>query len=104
MKKLNNDQIVGIFYDVGSLTYFKNTYDVDIRTVKNIKAQRSHKHITLKLKDPGQIIKYGLSPDDVEYIYISNLPYTELATKFKVHVETIRNIKKGRTRAYEEWF
>ena len=66
--------------------------------------QFTYQDITLNLKDPGQIIKYGLSPVEVDDIFDSDRPYAELSEKYNIHLETVRNIKKSITRAYEEWF
>ena len=104
MKKLSNKQVKNIFYEEGDSDYFKEKYDIDIRAVKNIKMQLTYQNITLKLENPGQIVKYGLSPLDVDYIYDSEESYVNLSEKYGIHLETVRNIKKGITRSYEEWF
>ena len=104
MKKLTDDVVQQVFFDSGDTKYFNKKYNVDIRTVKAIKAQESYKHITERLENPGQIAKYGLTPEQVDAIFYSEEPYVKLAKTYKIHEETVRNIKNSKTRAFEEWF
>jgi hypothetical protein len=104
MRKLTDSQVIEIFFDVGDAAYFREKYNVDIRTVKAIKLQESHKHITQNMENPGQIVKWGLSPDQVNEIYYSDESFATIAQKYNIHVETVRNIKRGNTRTFEEWF
>jgi hypothetical protein len=104
MRKLTDEQVKQIFHDSGDTMYFKKKYKVDIRTVKSIKTKEAHKHITKHLENPGQIAKYGLTPEQVDAIFYSEEPYAKLAKTYKIHEETVRNIKNSKTRAFEEWF
>jgi predicted DNA-binding protein YlxM (UPF0122 family) len=56
------------------------------------------------MENPGQIVKWGLSPDQVNEIYYSDESFATIAQKYNIHVETVRNIKRGNTRTFEEWF
>lgn len=104
MKKISNEQVIEIFHASGDTKFFKEKYNIGIRAVKNIKMQVTYKDVTENLENPGQIVKYGLSPNDVEYIYDSDKSYKDLSVQFGINLETVRNIKKSITRAYEEWF
>ena len=102
--KMDKEVIKRIFYDTGDAAYFRETFNVSMRTVKNIKEASTYKTITSKLEKAGQIIKYKLSPVDVEIIYSSDKTLDELAHIYNIHKETVRNIKTGRTRKFDAWY
>jgi hypothetical protein len=93
------DLIPAIFYDSGTYAYFWEKYKASQIVVNSIKNKKSFKRITSKLNEPGQIKRYNLSNNDIEDIILSNNTCKNLATMYGVHTETIRNIKKGATRA-----
>lgn len=97
---LTIDAVKSIYIEENTYQYFKDKYGASSQVVKNIKSRKTYKHITENLGPFGHIIKYKLSNDDVIYIRNSDESNTFLAKKFKVHPETIYNIKSGRTRKF----
>jgi len=92
------DYIEKIFYDTGDYKYFWEKYRATYNVVQSIKKKKTWKKITSSLGTPGQIKRYKLTNDEIEHIIDSKMPLDELADFYGVHKETIRNIKKGKTR------
>jgi hypothetical protein len=97
---LNDQQICEIYLEENSYDYFKEKYGVTWRAVKGIKTKKSYKKVTENLGAAGHVKKYKLSNQDANDIFESPLSLPELAKKYQVHLETIRNIKKGITRKF----
>ena len=96
------DLIESVFYDTGDYEYFWNRYRLTAVAIRSIKKKKSWKKITSGLGTPGQVKRYNLTNDDVENIIASADTLIQLSEKYGVHLETIRNIKKGITR-HEIW-
>lgn len=97
------DLIEKIFYDTGDYNHFWNTYRATRNVVLSIKRKKSFKKITSKLGQPGQIKRYGMTQELVEEVYNSKGTYKELAEKYNIHYNTIRNIKSKSSRAFNMW-
>lgn len=94
------DIIKKIYLEQGTYDYFMETYRATYNVVRNIKSKKSYKKITSNLGDPGQVKRYKLSNQDTVDIFHSNSSLKDLALKYNVNIETIRNIKNGTTRKY----
>lgn len=97
------DLVKDIFYDTGNYAYFWEKYKVSAREVRSIKSKRTYKKITSTLGIPGQIKRYGLTQDMVDEIYESTGTNKEIAEKFNIHYNTVRNIKSAQSRAFNIW-
>jgi len=92
-----------IFYDSGDYNYFWEKYKATERVVQGIKNKKSFKKITSKLGIPGQVKRYGMTRDEVEAVYNSTGTNREVAAKFGIHYNTVRNIKGKNSRAFNMW-
>jgi hypothetical protein len=97
------DLIPKIFYDTGNYEHFWNTYGATERVVQSIKNKKSFKKITSKLGTPGQVKRYGLTRDMVEEVYNAKGTSSEIAAKYGIHYNTVRNIKGKNSRAFNIW-
>ena len=97
------DFIEKIFYDTGDYTYFWDTYKATERVVKGIKDKKSFKKITSKLGIPGQVKRYGMDRNIIEQVFNATGTNKEIAEKFGVHYNTVRNIKGKNSRAWHMW-
>lgn len=97
------DLIEDVFYDTGDYNYFWEKYRLTSTAVKGIKSKKTFKKITSKLGTPGQIKRYGLTRDMIELIFNSEGTNCEIAEKFGIHYNTVRNIKGKHSRAYNMW-
>lgn len=102
-KPLPIDLIEQIFYDSGSYDYFWEKYKATDGVVRSIKNKKSFKKITSKLGKPGQVRRYGMTRDDVEEIFNAIGTNSEIAERFGIHYNTVRNIKGKNSRAYDMW-
>jgi len=98
---LSYDTIQCIYLEEGSPTYFKETYNLGMGAIYNIKERRTYVKITEGLGTPGDVKKYNLTPTDVDKIFMSKESLDKLAKQYNVHKETIRNIKKSKTRVFD---
>lgn len=97
------DLIKDVFYDTGSYDYFWEKYRLRPKSVKSIKSKKSFKKITLLLGIPGQVKRYKLTRNEIESIFNSIGTNAEIAEQFGIHCNTVRNIKKNFSRAYDVW-
>ena len=97
------DFIEKIFYDTGDYSYFWEKYRATCGVVKGIKSKRSFKSITSKLGTPGQVKRYGLTQDMVEEVFNAIGTNSEIAKKYNIHYNTVRNIKSKYSRAFNLW-
>lgn len=97
------DLIESVFYDSGSYEYFWERYKLTPVAVKSIKSKKSFKRITSKLNDPGRIKRYNLNRNQIEEIFLARGTNSEIAERFGVHYNTVRNIKGKYSRAYDMW-
>ena len=97
---LSTETIQDIYLDEGDTAYFKEVYNVGIGVVRNIKFRNTYKKETEGLGVPGEISLWGLTETDIDDIYESKEPRKELAKKYGVDPETIRNIQLSKTRAF----
>jgi hypothetical protein len=102
-KPIPIDFIEKIFYDSGSYEYFWENYKATEGVVKSIKNKKSFKKITSKLGTPGKVKRYGMTRDEVELIFNARGTNKEIAAKFGIHYNTVRNIKGKYSRAYDMW-
>lgn len=97
------DFIEKIFYDSGDYPYFFQKYMATERVVQGIKNKKSFKKITSKLGVPGQVKRYGMTRDTVEAVYNASGTNKDIAEKFGIHYNTVRNIKGKNSRAFNIW-
>jgi hypothetical protein len=97
------DFIEKIFYDTGDYDYFWEKYKATERVVQGIKNKKSFKKITSKLGIPGQVKRYGMTRDMVESVYSAVGTNREIAARFGIHYNTVRNIKGKNSRAFNMW-
>lgn len=97
------DLIPEIFYDTGSYDYFWEKYRASERVVQGIKNKKYLKSITSKLGTPGQVKRYGLTRDMVEEVFSAKGTNAEIAARFGIHYNTVRNIKGKNSRAFNMW-
>jgi hypothetical protein len=97
------DLIEDIFYDTGDYEYFYEKYRATKVVVRNIKKKISFKKITSKLGIPGQVKRYGLTQDMVSEIFRATGTNKEIAEKYGIHYNTVRNIKGKYSRAFNMW-
>lgn len=97
------DFIEKIFYDTGDYKYFWEKYRATERVVRGIKNKTSHKHITSKLGKPGQVKRYGMTRDMVMEVYNAIGTNRDIAQKYGIHYNTVRNIKGKNSRALNMW-
>ena len=102
-KPIPIDFIENIFYDTGDYDYFWKKYKATEKVVRGIKGKKSFKKITSKLGTPGQVRRYGLTRDMVESIYNAEGSNSEIAERFGIHYNTVRNIKGKNSRAFDMW-
>ena len=102
-KPIPIDLIEKIFYDSGSYKYFWEKYGASEGVVKGIKNKKSFKKITGKLGVPGKVKRYGMTRDEVELIFNAKGTNKEIADRFGIHYNTVRNIKGKYSRAYDIW-
>ena len=77
----------------GCLKDFYTKYRIGSSVIKNIKNKKTYKNITSTLVNPGEVRRYKLYNDDIEYIKTSNESNIFLSKKFRVSDDTIRKIK-----------
>jgi hypothetical protein len=97
------DLIPDIFYDTGDYDYFWEKYRASYRVVKGIKNKTSFRKITSNLGTPGQVKRFGMSRSTVEEVFNAKGTNAEIAEKFSIHYNTVRNIKGKYSRAYDIW-
>lgn len=97
------DFIEKIFYDTGDYNYFWKEYKATERVVQGIKNKKSFRKITTNLGTPGQVKRYGMTRDEVEEIYNAVGSNRDLAGRFGIHYNTVRNIKGKNSRAFNMW-
>lgn len=97
------DFIEKIFYDTGDYDYFWEKYRATAGVVKGIKSKRSFKKVTSKFDIPGQVKRYGLSQTMVDEVYNAKGTSVEIAERFGIHYNTVRNIKSKYSRAFNMW-
>ena len=97
------DLIPDIFYDTGGYDYFWEKYKASERVVRSIKGKTSFKKITLHLEKPGQVRRYGLTRSEVDDVYNATGTNAEVAKRFNIHYNTVRNIKGKESRAFDMW-
>jgi len=97
------DFIEKIFYDTGDYTYFWDKYSATERVVKSIKDKKCFKKITSKLGTPGQVKRYGMTRTMIENIFNAKGTNKEIAERFNIHYNTVRNIKGKNSRAWHMW-
>ena len=97
------DLIPVLFYDTGDYEYFFKTYRVNPATVRGIKSKKSFRKITSKLGKPGEVKRYGMTQSLVEEVYNAKGTNKEIAEKYKIHYNTVRNIKSKHSRAFNMW-
>jgi hypothetical protein len=97
------DCIEKIFYDTGGYQYFWEKYRATEAVVKSIKNKKSFKKITSKLGIPGQVKRYGMTRDMVEGVYNAKGTNTQIAERYGIHYNTVRNIKGKGSRAFNIW-
>ena len=95
--------IEDVFYDSGDYNYFWEKYKITPVMIKSIKNKKSFKKITSKLGIPGQVKRYGMDRDIIEQVFNATGTNKEIAEKFGVHYNTVRNIKGKYSRAYDIW-
>lgn len=102
---LSDETVIRIFRDSGPPIHFKERYGVSVSVVRRIKNRITYDRVTKNLKNPGQLVLHKLSPEDVFEIRNSKKSQDkELLEKFKIHPETLRNIRTARTRKFVEIF
>lgn len=104
MKKFKDNDVIRIYRMRGTILAFIERYNIDIRTVKNIKSRYTYQRVTEGLGGPGEIVTYKLSPSDVFDIRDSDKSNISLAEHYGVHKETIYNVRYGNTRKYSPEF
>jgi hypothetical protein len=97
------DLIEQIFYDSGDYEYFLTKYRASYIVVKGIKEKKSFKKITTKLGIPGQVKRYGMTRETIEEIFNAVGTNKEIAERYKIHRNTVRNIKSKHSRAWHMW-
>ena len=97
------DLIEAVFYDSGDYDYFWKKYKITPLVIKSIKNKKSFKKITSKLGTAGQVKRYGMDRDTIEKVFNATGSNKEIAEKFDIHYNTVRNIKGKYSRAYEMW-
>ena len=83
-----------IFYESLTPKQYKEKYNVGLARVRRIKERKTYKKYTEKFGVPGEIILFGLTETNRNQIINSIENPDSLAKKFKVHPETVRNIRK----------
>lgn len=97
------DLIPEIFYDTGGYDYFWEKYRATNNVVRGIKSKKAFKSITRKLGIPGQVKRYGLTQQMVDDVYNAKGTNKEIAERFNIHYNTVRNIKSKYSRAFNMW-
>lgn len=97
------DLIPDIFYDTGDYAYFFKKYRASPAVVKSIKSKKSFKRITEKLDVPGQVKRYGMTQQMVDDVYNATGANRDIAARFGIHYNTVRNIKSKYSRAFNMW-
>lgn len=94
------DIVKKIYLEEGTYRYFKERYNVNYAVVRRIKEGKSNKTITKELGPAGHVKKHNLTNTDISEIRQSKLSLNDLAEKFGVHRETIRNIISGKSHRF----
>ena len=94
------DAVVDIFLKEETYDYFKKKYNASRQVVKNIKLRKVYKTETEGLVAAGSVKKYKLTNQDTVDIFRSCESNKNLASRYGVSVETIRNIKNGDSRKF----
>ncbi len=94
------DIVKEIYLKEESYAYFKEKYNISYQVVRRIKQGKSNKTATKNLGPAGHVKKHRLTNSDIAEIRQSNLTSKQVAGKFGVHQETIRNIETGRTHRF----
>lgn len=97
------DRIEDVFYDTGDFEYFREKYRITPVVVKSIKSKKSFKKITSKLGIPGAVKRYGMTQQTVDDVYNAEGTNKEIAERFNIHYNTVRNIKSKYSRAFNMW-
>lgn len=97
------DSIEKIFYDTGDYAYFWEKYRATERVVKSIKDKKSFKSITSTLGVPGQVKRYGMTRTMIEEVFNAAGTNKEIAERYNIHYNTVRNIKGKNSRAWHMW-
>jgi len=92
-----------IFYDSGDYAYFWEKYKATERVVQSIKNKKSFRKITSGFGTPGQVRRYGMTRDEVEAVYNATGTNRDVALRFGIHYNTVRNIKGKNSRAFDIW-
>jgi hypothetical protein len=94
------DIVKKIYLEEGSYQYFKEQYNVNYAVVRRIKEGRSNRAVTKDLGPAGHVRKHRLTNTDIAEIRQGKLSLDELAGKFGVLRETIRNIISGKSHRF----
>jgi hypothetical protein len=97
------DLIPTLFYDTGGYDYFLKTYRTTPATVRGIKSKKSFRKITSKLGTPGEVKRYGMTQTLVDEVYNAKGTNKEVAERYGIHYNTVRNIKSKYSRAFNMW-
>ena len=97
---LPTNAIIDIFLTEETYSYFKSKYGASRQVVTSIKSRKTYKYVTKDLIKAGSVKKYNLTNQDTVDIFNSVLSLDELSAIYGVHKETIRNIKKGKSRKF----
>jgi hypothetical protein len=97
---LTDQDIRQIFLEENTYEYFHNKYKISRQTLRSIKTRKVFAKVTADLGAAGHVKKYKLSNDDTNDIYNSPLSLQDLAEKYHIHIETVRNIKNVKTRKF----
>lgn len=98
---LSDDIIKEIYYFSGTAKDFKEKFNCSVSVARNIKFGKTYSRVTLPLiGEAGEIKIHNLTWDEICEIRSSDDSCAKLGKQYKVHPETIRNIRNGKTRNY----
>lgn len=90
-----DDIVEKIFSKEGNYDYFREQFGATRNVVLNIKRRKSFKSITVNLGNPGQVVRYKFTNDDLTDIRESVGSTGQLAEKYNVCDKTIQRIRNG---------
>lgn len=97
------DMVPVIYLEEGSFSHFKEKYNISRKQVISLKNRKLYRRYTENLGEPGQVKRYNLTYDMVVEIFEAEGDNRDIAAKYGIHYNTVRNIKGKYSRAYNIW-
>jgi hypothetical protein len=93
-RKINKDLVIRIYQDIVSRKTCQKKYGVTWNTIKRIKRRETYPQYTKDLKEPGDIIVWGLTEQQRREIYWYPDDIETTSNLYQVTPQTVRNIRK----------